>query len=433
MNKQLFAAAKEVEITPPVGSKLEGYSARTEASCGIHDPLMAAVLVFQQDEQTVAWISLDYLAINAQTVGRIREAVANAAAIPAQNVLVACIHTHAAPVGLLGGIPLLHGERDTALEDMLVRKLAGAASWAKATLQPAQIRIGRETLTELGKNRNNPDTGPLDSQLTVLTVEDMQGELIAVWANYGCHPTVLGFENLWISADYPGAAREALKKVYPGMVWVFMNGASGDISTRFTRRGQGFSEVRRFGHLLAGSVMRAIQLADPIKVDNIKSWIEPVSLPVRVFPSKAEGEAELKRLNEIWQEKRKANAPASELRIAQTRTEGAQAQLVMAQAYGDKKILESEIQMMQLGDFALVTLPGEPFTRTVLDIKNQSPFIYTSIVSYGNDYRGYFPDEDSVKAGTYEALVSPFVPGAAEILRDTALRVLNEKGIKRES
>ncbi len=432
MTKQhLLAAAKEVDITPPVGTKLEGYIARKEKSRGIHDPLMGAVLIIQYGDQTIVLISLDFLVINAAVVHNIREAISSNLHIPANNILVACTHTHSGPAGLPHDNPLFDSEKDDCLENLLVRKLAGAASWAFASMQPAVMRVGHDSLEELGKNRNSPDN-PLDSQLTVLTVENLQGEVIAIWANYGCHPTILGSDNLFVSADFPGAARQALKRIYPEMVWLFANGASGDISTRFTRRGQGFEEVRRFGYLLAGSVLRAMQLSEPLSVNYLRSMVEPVSIPVRDFPPRERAELELKTLTEAWEKLKGGNAPASELRIAQTRVEGAQAQLLMSQGFGNKKSISSEIQLIQLGNLALITLPGEPFTRTVLDIKEQSPFELTSVVSYGNDYLGYFPDEESVKAGTYEALVSPFKPGAAEILRDSALKLL-EKGLARES
>ena len=430
-NHQILAAAKEIDITPPVGTKLEGYIARNENSRGIHDPLMGAVLLIQVEEQTIALISLDCLALSASTVRKMCELVSIKINSPIQNVMVACTHTHSGPAGLPLNTPLLNQERDSALEEMLVRKLSGAASWAYDSMQPAMIRVGHDSLNELGKNRNSPDN-PLDSQLTVMTVENFQGEIIAIWANFGCHPTVLGSDNLYVSADFPGAARQVLKRIYPEMVWLFANGASGDVSTRFTRRGQGFEEVRRFGNLLAGSVLRAMQLANPITIGHMRSLVEPVSIPVRDFPPREKAEMELKSLNEVWENLKRNNAPVSELRIAQTRVEGAQAQLLMSQGFGNKKNIDCEIQLIQLGDLALITLPGEPFTRTVLEIKKLSPFALTSVVSYANDYLGYFPDEESVKMGTYEALVSPFKPGAAEILRDTAIKLLG-KGLARES
>lgn len=422
-NLTVLAAAQEVEITPPVGIKLEGYIDRKENSRGIHDPLMAAVLIIQQGDQTVVLISLDLLLINASVVKKIREAISSETRIPGSNILVTCTHTHSGPAGILQDNPLFNTEKDVCLEDILVRKITGAASWAFTSLKPAVMRVGYDLLNELGKNRNSPDK-TLDSQVMVMVVEDLQGNVMAVWANYGCHPTVLGPSNLYISADFPGAARQVLRGIYPRMTWLFANGASGDISTRFTRRGQGFDEVRRFGYLLAGSVLRAVQLAEPLSIDGIQSLVEPVTIPLREFPSAETAEIELKNIQESWEKLQQSNAPASELRIAKTKLEGAQAQLLMSHGYRDRKSVESEIQFIQLGDFAIISIPGEPFTQTVLDIKKRSPFSLTSIVSYGNDYLGYFPDEESIRAGTYEALVSPFKTGAAEIIKDLSIKLL---------
>jgi hypothetical protein len=343
--------------------------------------------------------------------------------------MVSCTHTHAGPVGFLNGVPLLANKIDTVLLEMLIRKLSGAARWAKQSLQPVRLRLGTEVLQGLGKNRNDPEKGPQDTQLITLAVEDLEGEVLALWVNYGCHPTVLGYENLWISADFPGAARAALHQLYPAAVWMFTNGASGDISTRFTRQGQGFPEVHRFGYLLAGAVLKAIQTAQPLPVSVLNSWVEPIILPIRKFPSMVKAQEALEQLTQNLEALHQAKAPAGEIRIAQTRVEGAQAQLLMAEVFGNKPSLSSEIQMIQIGDFALVSMPGEPFTQTVLDIKQQSGIEFLAVVSYANDYRGYFPDQLSVERGTYEALVSPFTPGVAESLRDKALRIIREKGI----
>ena len=41
----LRAGAAVADITPPVGGLMDGYGGRFEASKGVHDPLMARVLV----------------------------------------------------------------------------------------------------------------------------------------------------------------------------------------------------------------------------------------------------------------------------------------------------------------------------------------------------------------------------------------------------
>jgi hypothetical protein len=83
--------------------------------------------------------------------------------------------------------------------------------------------------------------------------------------------------------------------------------------------------------------------------------------------------------------------------------------------------------MLRIGPMALVTMPGEPFTHIVLEVKKHSPIHPTFVVSYGNDYRGYFPDAISVAAGTYEALMSPYDETVGDKLIQTALALLAER------
>jgi hypothetical protein len=82
------------------------------------------------------------------------------------------------------------------------------------------------------------------------------------------------------------------------------------------------------------------------------------------------------------------------------------------------------MQHLQIGGLALVSVPGEPFTRTVLDIKKRSPATHTAVVSYANDYQGYFPDAISIVDGDYEALISPYGADVAEGLGQAALGLL---------
>ena len=87
----------------------------------------------------------------------------------------------------------------------------------------------------------------------------------------------------------------------------------------------------------------------------------------------------------------------------------------------------SQMQMLSIGDLGLVGIPGEPFTRTVLDIKAESPKAFTGAISYANDYQGYFPDAHSIKEGSYEALISPYGAEVADTLTRTAKDLLQNE------
>lgn len=421
---RLLAAVVEVDITPPAGERLEGYAAREGFSEGIHDPLLAQVLLLSLGKKQVALVSLDLLAVGLDFTHRVRAGVSGALSIPPEAVMLACSHTHSGAAGFLPELPMLRSAPDPELQEMVARKLVGAAISATRNLEPVNLRFGRGEVRELGSNRNDPQTGLNDPQVTLLLVEDLEGCPLAVWYNFGCHPTILGYDNMLVSADYPGATRMALQAIYPEATFMFTNGAAGDVSTRFTRRGQGFPEVERLGLLLAGEVLKRMQLAEPLPVDQLAAAVQEVDLPLRAFPAVEQAEVEVKRLQAALDELKSAGAPAGEIRKATTRVEGAQGQADMARFFGGKTATRSELQVMQIGPLGLVGMPGEAFSRTVLEIKAQSPLPYTAVISYANDYQGYFPDAVSVAQGTYEALVSPYAADLADHLRSRALQML---------
>jgi len=107
--------------------------------------------------------------------------------------------------------------------------------------------------------------------------------------------------------------------------------------------------------------------------------------------------------------------------------EGATGQVLMAKEIAGQSSNSSQMQMLSIGDLGLIGIPGEPFTHTVLDIKEQSPKPLTGVISYANDYQGYFPDALSIEAGSYEALISPYGADVADMLRATATDLLKNE------
>ena len=424
MAGQFLASAVQLDITPPVGTRMDGYGARTATSIGVHDPLLGQLLLLRLGEQALLLITLDLLGVSRNVSTRVREGIARAIGVPVEATMVSCTHTHSGPAGFLPAEQGLRPPGDPGLQDMLVRKLVGAAIWAQQRLQPVRLSIGRGHVEGIGANRNDPQGGLSDRELIVLRWDGPEGQPLAVWMNYGCHPTVMGERNLWLSADFPGAARSALSRLYPETVFLYANGASGDVSTRFTRREQGFAEVERLGHILAGEVLKVMQTTVPQDVRVLQSLVSPVSFARRPRPGLDAAERRLAELQGNVEALRRTGAAHGELRQAETRVRGALAELARAQEPAAPATVVSEVQAMRIGDMALVGLPGEPFTQTVLEIKKASPWAVTAVVSYANEELGYFPDAASFAAGTYEALRCLFEPAATDALRASALQVL---------
>jgi hypothetical protein len=75
---------------------------------------------------------------------------------------------------------------------------------------------------------------------------------------------------------------------------------------------------------------------------------------------------------------------------------------------------------------SLVGVPGEPFSKTFLDIKERTRPKKIMLIGYANDCKGYFPESAPGLPGTYENFVSPFSIQAALNIKDTIIQMLKE-------
>lgn len=420
------AASVEIDITPPIGVMMAGYGVRQEANRGIHDPLKAQVLQIKSGDDSVLIITLDLLAVQTQFSDELRAAISHATGIPRNHILLACSHTHSGPQGFNLDDAIFAEKRDDALQEITLRKISGACRWAGTLLQPAKLSLGFSRGDGVGLNRNDPLAGASDQQVSVLRVDDLNGKPLAILYNYGCHPTVMGADNLLISADYPGAARVILQGVFPGAVIHFTNSAAGDVSTRFTRRSATFEEVERIGQIMAGAVLQAMNNADAFEADYVSGHLERVDLPLKVFPSVDEIKGISQSLKEELARMRAAQAPAAEMRKLVTKAEGAEILLQQSEQYAGKVELQAELQRIRVGPLTLIGVPGEPFSRTFLDIKEQTKPAQVMLIGYANDCKGYFPETAPGLPSTYENYVSPFSSDAALNIKSTAIKLIKD-------
>jgi hypothetical protein len=151
-----------------------------------------------------------------------------------------------------------------------------------------------------------------------------------------------------------------------------------------------------------------------------------MALKFRPFPDPEQAQRELKQLQDSLDALKAAKAAHGDIRRATTQVEGAVGQALMAKELAGRLSNRSQVQFLQVGDLALVGLPGETFTQTVLEIKKSGLFPFTAVVSYANDYQGYFPDAISISKGSYEALISPYGPDVADSLREAAIQAMRK-------
>lgn len=427
------AGCYRVTITPPIGTYLAGYDARTEPARGVHDELDARCFVLEDPSGAVVILAADVLQLPAAYVDAVRASIVQTTGIPRERILLCATHTHSAP-DLEG--EYTPGGPDRCLIEMWRRSLAGCAEAAWRGRGDADVGFGFGTVDGIGVNRRHPDGQPVDPMVGVVSARACGGAWACVLVNYTCHPVVLGADNLCISADYPGYARRAIEAVEgPRTLAIFTNGAEGDVNTGHSADlaeigvpipGRTFARARDLGHRLAGEVIKVLggpmtRLGGPIA-----ATAREVLLPFREIQPPAAAEAALSAADQEVDRLVASGAATAVVTAAKIRRFHAAVHQDVARrrAATTAPGVTAELQVLRVGDLALVGIPGELFVELGLAVKARSPFPRTLVLGLANGSVGYLPTREACESGGYEAVATPFAIGTGEMVRDACLEML---------
>ncbi len=392
-----------IEITPEQPVTLSGYSSRTNLSQGVHDPLAARVVAFEQDGQRLLLMSLDLIGFYGGVAEPIRQAILDACHLRPSELFLCAIHTHSAPTLSLD--PAKAHAHNVEYTRALTGKLVEVARQAMGQLGPAWMGFGsgsspvganrRETVRDSAGNtkvvlgRNPYGFTDREVQVLKLTRRD-RDELIGALFAYATHSTAMGPRNYRISGDVHGLAAQFLERQLGAtVVTPVFAGASGNIDPwfrvlpEFNTTNGWIPEPVLLGTLLGEEVAHVLKTVQkPAPGGPMKSAIRTVQLPGKV---RGDG-----------------TAGAVSLTAPFVITAGC------------------------IGEIAFVGLGGEVFTEIGQAIKKSSPFPHTLVFTHCNDAAGYVPTRASYPEGGYEVQSSPFGPGADERLAEEVKRMLTE-------
>ncbi len=378
----LLAGGACVDLTPGRPVPLGGYGARFGAAfTAVHDRPAARALVLRSGGRAVAIVSADLLVIP----GALRAAVlARVENLRLDGLLLAATHTHSGPGGYwdnwLAEIAGM-GDHDPEWASALADRIAGGVREASGLVRPAAIRWARGEAPDLVRNRRFAD-GPVDPSLLLAVVEERDGgsEPIATLLGFGAHPTILESGSLLLSADFPGVARRLFEEETRSPA-LLLNGASGDLAPVVPGGGEGFEGTDRLGRALA---------------ERFRGMRAALSAPVGAGLAVCERRVRLPGVNT-----RGAVGPILRILLdplARTFTPA-----------------ETVIQAVKIGDLFLAAFPCDLGSGPGLALREHFPGPLL-LVAYANDYVGYVVDERSFTRGGYEASMSFYGPGLADLL-----------------
>ncbi|MEN8228837.1 MAG: hypothetical protein ABFS38_11845 [Bacteroidota bacterium] len=334
-------------------------------------------------------------------------------------------------------------------------------------------------------NPNMPDdqvvgVGEIDPEIGILRIDRLDGTSKAVLYNFACHPYT-GVPDKGVTAEYPGFASKVIEEnLGDGTMAFFLQGAAGDITEILYKNVNDVRDCEPFGEMLGESALkgfRAIETSRSIPFSVISKSIE---LPLRqdvsyhikeleaqeqellgslrstslnmktfiplyikyalspVYPSyysyryMQEEKEGMEGLKAMDQENRKnmdkyiRNMRAMD-KLAQIQENKAflktkQGEIIKI----NEKTIAVEIEGIRIGDFVLVTFPGEPFARVGMNIKDGSPYKHTFLAGFSNGYFHYAPTADEYEAWGYEVMNCILAPEWQNIYEQEIREILKE-------
>jgi len=444
----LVAGVARVPLATPLGGPMMGYGARAGTARAVHDPLFARALYLAGGGECLL-VELDVCLLAPAHADAVRARIAQRTGVAAERVLVGSIHTHSGPetgfVAWLGGAEL--PQASASLLDAAV----AAAELAHASAAPARLGVGRAE-AHIGRNRRVAG-GPLDPDVLVVRVDRADQSPLAVLYVHGCHPTVLGHDNLDYSADWPGAASRVVESMLPGATALFALGAHADVDPRtrglldFAIEGQSVGESfavmeslgREVGLAVANAALALATDADAgIAADSVR-----LTLPVH---GAADGESArrsaldaglARALVALDVDPTIAEPGVGELfamiheRTRHLPRDEARRRIATARAYLRDRTAPRfaggvtptvGVQVLRLGPAWLLGVPAEATVDVGLDWKSRLDGAPGAVVSIANGWFRYLPHARNFAEPDaelrYEISMSTFVPDAASRLLD---------------
>ncbi len=225
----LYGGVASVDMTPPLGVPLAGYSARNpKANTGARERVFAKALTLDNGHQDVTILTGDYLLPMPTLV----DEVLRRTGLAREHIYFASTHTHSGPGGYQRGLiaESALGDFDPAQLERMATAMAKAVLDSRAALQPVSLDADRFQLSPNLAYTMVSDQftkGPGHASIDVLQMTRKGGAgPAATLVTFSAHPTFLGRVNKEISGDYPAVLQRVLQQRLGGEV-LFAAGAVG--------------------------------------------------------------------------------------------------------------------------------------------------------------------------------------------------------------
>lgn len=423
----------------------------------VNDPLYAKALVLKSESTTLALVTVDAVAlgeigrIKNDFVRKVRSQLQKELGLPPSHVVINASHCHGIVCAdveqrTIGAVKAAWGS----LEPVQVGAGVGHENRIMENRR-LKLKDGSEADVRhayaLPPDEAVAGIGPVDPQIGLLRLDRKNGQPLAVVYNFACHP-IQGVPSRGNTADISGFASQVIEEHFgAGVLALFVQGCAGDINPVLYKDVHHPRDAEPLGNLLGLSALRALKKIPTTDNGELKIVTELIALPrgadlaARIAALQAEQAKSLQALKGtslnlktflplLVQYKLADDFPAyashrylrdqalgredltkldaenranlaayiqnihimEQLTRLQVNLELLKLHQAQNAAAGQSTI-EAEVAGLRIGDFVLLTFPGELSVEIGLRIKQLAPRPFTFVAGYTNGYIYYTPTE----------------------------------------
>jgi len=444
---QLQAGVARVDITDP--------------DAPLNDPLYAKALVLRDDAAAVAIITVDAVAIGEigriknDFLPNVRWRLHNELKIPPAHVLVNASHCHGIVCADVEQRTVQAVKE--AWQNMAPVQVGAGRGRESRIMQNRRLKLkdGSEIdvrhAYSLPPDEDVVGVGPVDPEIGLLRLDRPGGQPLAVIFSFACHP-IQGVPSRANTADISGFASKAIEDgLGSGAIALFLQGCGGDVNPVQYKDVHNPRDAEPLGNLLGLSALRALKgiqtrpsgelrvvsevLSLPRATDieqriaavqsqqarlleslkgtslNLKTFLPllvqyklsgefPADASHRYLHEKSLGRDDLSKLdaeNRANMEHYLRNIRVMEQLTRLQVNKDLLAKHQAANAAAGKPTIDVEVTGVRIGDFVLVTFPGELSVQIGLNIRGRAPGPFTFVCGYTNGYIYYAPTAEQRK------------------------------------
>jgi hypothetical protein len=412
------AGSCAVDISPRVLPAIQNGGFLEQASDHIDDPLHARCLAMSDGSTNIGIAIVDSCMIPRDVCDAIKQRVEQDCGIAANRILIASTHTHSAPSMMDF---CLGSRQDVAYTEFAIPRITAGIVRAHSSMERAKAGwavIDAPQHTHCRRWIHRPDAfendpfgertvrammhpgyqnpaylmpaGPVDSKLTLLSIQSADGRPITVLANYSMH-YFGGTEGF--SADYFGDfaryLEDKLGRDVPStqpFVGIMSQGTSGDLHWMdYSQPKRENYSRHQYAKELGDIAIQALQRIEYRSEVDLEMAETRLRLERRL-PSKSRLEW-AEAINKNRNERRPGNLP--------------EVYAEQATWIRDNRSAELVLQAVRIGELGMAAIPNEVYGITGLKLKSRSPVQPLMNLELANGAEGYIPPPEQHYLGGY--------------------------------